>query len=462
MYWDDPENEVFSKLCDVVCSNELIVVTGAGVSVGLRTKADPEKKLPNWKQLVFEVFDSHKDVLDAQARRDIPPLLAGADISAEFIIEAAEILREKLGADKFLDSVIKATEPVAGSKSEAHHLIRTLGPKGIVTFNYDLGHENADGGRAFIPMTYRDTGKMIRILNEGFREKFILKAHGCVKSRDTIVLDRTSYRHILAENPTYRAFFEHALTRFNALFIGFGMKDPDFDDLLRTLEFTYQGKGREHIYIFKSDPDNAVDNAAKEVMLRRRFGVTSLEVRDFREIDRILEQASNTVGPKTKQMIDDCLTCAADSSEAAAARALAARRAGHEKLQKLNDKGKEIVAGRLMDILALEGEAENVRAEAAYSLGKLLPMDEATAQCLAKVIESAPPPEVGVHCLIALDGFLPERGAFEKWLSRLERLKPCAARIDAQLTAAVSRGPPRARVYLDALIAKWRATLCAK
>lgn len=465
MFWDDPNNKEFGNLCDVICGNELIVITGAGVSVGLKTKEDPTKKLPNWKDLVTGIYETHKAIFSDEARSDFDTLMDGADISNEYIIESAEVLCREIGDEEFFKNVISATCLEDNSKSKVHELILSLQPKGIITFNYDKGHENADSSRIFRSMTYDNTNELISVLNEGFCQEFILKAHGCVDYPTSIVLHRASYRRILTENPTYRAFFEHALTRFNALFIGFGMKDPDFDDLLQTLEVTYQGKAREHIYIFrqdsKADDRQRADNAARAVLLRRRYGVTCLKIREFSEISELLTKAAATTGPKTEQIIDGCVELAADTSDAALAKALKSRRLGHEKLQKLNSKGREIVTKHLFNILNDGGNNINLRSEAAYSLGKLIPMQEVTANKLVAIIDNSPPLEVGVHCLISLESFLPDRDHLEAWISKLEKLQPKCKNIDEEIITVRKYGLPRALVYLEALIAKWNATLQA-
>jgi hypothetical protein len=40
----------------------------------------------------------------------------------------------------------------------------------------------------------------------------------------------------MARQLGYRAFAHHVLARFSALIVGFGLSDPDFEDLLQSFE----------------------------------------------------------------------------------------------------------------------------------------------------------------------------------------------------------------------------------
>jgi hypothetical protein len=108
------------------------------------------------------------------------------------------------------------------ARSPLHDLIEDLEPLGIMTFNYDLGHENAYRARRperhrMRRAIYSDERKLRAVLTDDFRSRFLLKAHGCISRPKTIVLDRASYREVMARQPGYRAFAHHVLARFSAL-----------------------------------------------------------------------------------------------------------------------------------------------------------------------------------------------------------------------------------------------------
>ncbi len=65
--------------------------------------------------------------------------------------------------------------------------------------------------------------------------------HGRTRSFSTVNPTGKSWRAQLG----YRAFVHHILTRFNALIVGFGLTDPDFDDMLQTFAENFGGGVRD-------------------------------------------------------------------------------------------------------------------------------------------------------------------------------------------------------------------------
>jgi hypothetical protein len=101
-----------------------------------------------------------------------------------------------------------------------------------------------------------------------------------------------------------------------------------------------------------------------------------------------------------------------------------------------------------------------VRAEAAYSLGKLRPTPPGVAGFLLERIEVHTPAAIVTSTLAALlqlDPPVDEQLAI--WTRKAAALESVCSQVDALSEAqAGAREPPRARKYLEALIARWRAT----
>ncbi len=74
----------------------------------------------------------------------------------------------------------------------------------------------------------------------------------------------------------------HVLTRFNALIVGFGLTDPDFDDMLQTFAENFGGGVRDHVYIWKRGQRD--DEEARSIVLRRRYGLACIFVDNFAEV----------------------------------------------------------------------------------------------------------------------------------------------------------------------------------
>ncbi|MCY1007067.1 SIR2 family protein [Nannocystis pusilla] len=73
-------------------------------------------------------------------------------------------------------------------------------------------------------------------LNLGQQRHYILQLHGTRTDRSSWVLGEREYEDLLHGRPELRRFVE-GLFRFHPLlFVGYGLRDPDFDHLCGQLE----------------------------------------------------------------------------------------------------------------------------------------------------------------------------------------------------------------------------------
>lgn len=439
----------FETLCDAISDDRLVIVTGSGVSLDLRCAADPTKSLPNWTDLLHHIRNAHQSTLSVNRLDEVDQLIAAGKVSAEYLIEAAEILREEIGEPQFRQTVVQATTPVDKTTTNTHRALEKLSPRGFVTFNYDQGHENVKSGRRLVRMTYADRAKLTEVVAGDFSTPFILKAHGCVSRPGTIVLDRSSYRRVLGEKRAYRAFLEHIFSRFNTLIVGFGMKDPDFEDLMRTLELTHGGAVRDHIYIYRKDRGRL--GRAHEIMLQRRFGLIPIGLSDFKQLPVLLRDASSRPGPELRSVVERALIVT--GRRAASHRT---RRSAHQQLRNLNPIGQRLATAEFRSVAEKTRVNADRRAEAAYSLAHIPTMPESTAEFLFDLIKQGLHPEIVVHAAIALQRYGPANLA--KWVVKAKSLLPLCDQADQAILRARNRGQPRARLYLESAIAKWEAT----
>ena len=199
---DHRQNPGFGLLCDAVAYRRLVVVTGSGVSVGVAQPGSELTSLPTWHLVLSQLRARFAARLGAAAA-DVDLLLSARPRGADYLIEAATLIREAVGVGNYRDAVVQLTTAPDDARSPLHDLIEDLEPLGIITFNYDLGHENAYRARrrdrhlmhrAF----YSDERKLRAVLAGDFQSRFLLKAHGCISRPKTIVLDRASYREVMA------------------------------------------------------------------------------------------------------------------------------------------------------------------------------------------------------------------------------------------------------------------------
>ena len=451
------QNPGFALLCDAVAYRRLVVVTGSGVSVGLaREGADPAS-LPTWHSVLAQLRARFSDRL-GKASGEVNLLLDAQPRGADYLIEAATLIREAVGVTDYRDAIVQLTSASADARSPLHDLIEDLEPLGIITFNYDLGHENAYRARRrdrhrMHRAIYSDERKLRSVLAEDFRARFLLKAHGCISRPKTIVLDRASYREVMARQPGYRAFAHHVLARFNALIVGFGLNDPDFEDLLQSFEASFGGGVGEHVYIWKRGQRE--DEEARALVLRRRYGLACLFVDSFDEVRTVISDARTQMGGELRRTIAATLKRTADVEEFRQI-----RRKAHIELGRLSVAGAGVSAHALMSCVEDASQAVLVRAEAAYSLGKIRPTPAGVAEFLLDRIDSRTPPPIVTSTLAALlqlDPPVDEQLA--TWTRRAAALECVCTEVDRlSLSQSGSAQAPRARKYLEALLARWRAT----
>jgi hypothetical protein len=448
----------FGGLCDAVAERRLVAVTGSGVSAGLASASAPLATLPTWHSVLERLRERFETRLTC-IEPELKVLLEAHIWDSAYLIEAATLIRHVVGAAEFQRAVVELTTPAAGAYSALHGLIEALEPLGIVTFNYDMGHENAyraahAGAASKLKRAiYSDETKLREILAGDFESRFLLKAHGSITRAGTVVLDRQSYREIMGRQPGYRAFLHHVLMRFNALIVGFGLTDPDFDDVLETFADSFGGGVRDHIYIWKRG--QRADEQARAIVLQRRYGLACIFVDSFEDVQSLIGDASREIGPRLRKTIEGALRRSEDVSAFREE-----RRTAHIALGELS------AAGAATATTVLRGQAEDaalppsVRAEAVYSLGKVRPTLDGTAEFLLERVTAESDPEIATYALAALLQLEPPVDRrIESWTRAAAARWSACDSIDQRIAlCGVRGGRPRARKYLEALLARWNAT----
>jgi len=454
---DHRQNPGFGVLCDAVAYRRLVVVTGSGVSVGLAQGGSGSTSLPTWHLVLTQLRARFASRLEPVAA-EVALLLNAQPRASDYLIEAATMIRETVGDADYRDAIVDLTTAPDDARSPLHDLIEDLEPLGIMTFNYDLGHENAYRARRHEKhrmhrAVYSDERKLRAVLAEDFRSRFLLKAHGCISRPKTIVLDRASYREVMARQPGYRAFAHHVLARFSALIVGFGLNDPDFEDLLQSFEANFGGGVGEHVYIWKRGQRD--DEEARALVLRRRYGLACLFVDSFDEVRTVISDARTHMGKGLSRTLTATLKRGEDVEEFREI-----RRKAHIELGRLSIAGARVSASALIKIVSDENRPMLERAEAAYSLGKVKPSPPGVAEFLLGNIDARTPSAIvnsTLAALLQLDPPVDEQLAI--WTQRAASLESACREVDRRTQDEASLGQaPRAQKYLDALLARWRAT----
>lgn len=377
------KGSTYDSLRDAAAQGRLLVVTGAGISSGL--KRDDGTYLPNWGELVQALrgrADLSRIAPEKQVLLDyLLPTAALDELHGDALIEASEILREGFKKGEFETNIVELCRERDGECSETHRAIAEITPGGIITFNYDRAHERAfDEVKVPIELIIYNQHERLRadLVRRERRTPFLLKAHGCVTDPDSLVLTSSSYREVLANNRAYRAFLQHVLIHYTVLIVGFAMRDRDFDQLLNTLEIELGRPIQQHAFIAK-EPDTTAKGLAKRAewaAITARFGVEPVYVAEYREIPEVIRSIAGKPGPLVQRLISE-----AQSAD------LNVRRGAHENIDQLGRIGRIQVKAALLDALDDAALDPDARSEILYTMRSVADGDPVVAQRLLKEIE---------------------------------------------------------------------------
>lgn len=195
---------------------------------------------PSWSQLI--------DRLVTEAKRVPSARIEGLDAIEERrdYLMLAEFARETLGASDYAeilkDELGRAVPPTA-----AHRLIAATDYRGIITTNYDRLFEIViPQVRSWAPNTF--THEAVSLMGSALYnpELFLFKMHGDLASPASIVLSSRDYERLILLSPHVRALLMGVFLNYKLLFVGYGLRDPDFNLILRELTLIFENYVPKH------------------------------------------------------------------------------------------------------------------------------------------------------------------------------------------------------------------------
>lgn len=209
------------------------------VGAGLSLYGDRAERLPDWRELLECLVDEGRDLelIPKSAVREIDE-----DLRRHRYVDAMETLCSMLGEPTFRrvveDALDDAGKPVPPAMAE----LVAVGWSLIVTTNLDrmIARAYLDRhGRPMPVITGHDTRRLAKAVVEGSAapETKLAQIHGSVEVYESWLLTRTQYARLLADSGYVLAL--QALFLRNLFFIGFGLRDDDFDRILETITTVY-------------------------------------------------------------------------------------------------------------------------------------------------------------------------------------------------------------------------------
>lgn len=292
-------------LLEQVGRSELIVFVGAGVSCNSHAEVDAK----GWSQPVCP--DNWEELLKRIAHRlELVDMIGGEwrpiDVDYEKVaaslgpLEMADYLyylatRKHSVLDSDIASWIRrgVEEPEEGTyfqPNEWHDALLGLGeygPRVTVTTNYDTLIERKFGSEGFKSYTYAASNLNNVLVS---KKRPIFKLHGSIDDDSArLIFSSSDYRYLEHKGKLMLDVLRSLLMTRTALFVGYGLGDPDVNHVLSSIFTRHRGAVEPSHFILHED--SPMWTSRKE-MIRDWYGVQSIPYAkgDHKEGLRILQE----------------------------------------------------------------------------------------------------------------------------------------------------------------------------
>jgi hypothetical protein len=199
--------------------------------------------------------------------------LVRAEADRGDLLQAASYGFDKLTKQQIGDFIRSACRYGVAEPHEIHQKIVSLGTRCYVTTNYDNLLEESlrrwQPDRFYRPpVTNRHLTETAEIVHARSID-FVFKPHGDAADSDSIILTREQYRQLLPQGERQNALesLKMLLASRPVVYIGFGLRDPDFIYVRDLLANTYKGGTRDHYAIMADVSETECD------YWRRNYGI---------------------------------------------------------------------------------------------------------------------------------------------------------------------------------------------
>jgi len=261
----------FEHLTKVLAQTDTILFIGSGISLW--------SGLPTWSGLIEELAQFvEKNGANAELIR--------AEAMKGELLQAASYGFDKLTKQQIGDFVRASCRYGKAKPQKIHEKIVSLGPRCFITTNYDDLIEQSlrmwQPDRFYRPpITNRQLTETAEIVHAQAVD-FIFKPHGDAADSDSIILTREQYRQLLPQGERQGALesVKMLLASRPVVYLGFGLRDPDFIYVRDLLMNTYKGATRAHYAIMADVQEQEVD------YWRRNYGIHLVSYATTERVDK--------------------------------------------------------------------------------------------------------------------------------------------------------------------------------
>jgi SIR2-like domain len=245
-------------LREVLKQEDTVLFIGSGISTW--------SGLPSWSGLLEELAD----FIEGQGG---DASLVRAETRRGDLLLAASYGVDKLSKEQFGRFIRQACRYGIARPHEIHRKIVSLGPRCFVETNYDdLIQQSLRVWRPELsirpPITNRHLTETAEIIHARALD-FVFKPHGDVADCDSIILASEHYLQLMPQGERHAALeaLKVILASRPVVYLGFGLRDPDFGYVRGLLANTYKGAVRDHYAIMPDVSPGEID------YWRRSYGI---------------------------------------------------------------------------------------------------------------------------------------------------------------------------------------------
>ena len=245
------------KLHQVLERSDTVLFIGSGISTwsGLPSWADAVEELARF----LEAAGANPDLVRAEAKKGD-------------LIQAASYGLDRLTKQQMGEFIWNLCRCGTAMPEEIHRKIVNLGPRYYVTTNYDDLIEQSlrkwHEGRPFRTVTNRHLTETAAI-TQTHASDYVFKPHGDAGDMESIIMSREQYRALLPQGDRHAALeaLRILLVSRPVVYLGFGLRDPDFIYLRDTILNTFKGGTRDHYAVMADVSEAECD------FWRRQYGI---------------------------------------------------------------------------------------------------------------------------------------------------------------------------------------------
>ena len=226
------------NLADDLAKGSLIAFVGAGISVGAG--------LPNWIDLI-------KPLADAVSYR-LPSM---QDITAHKLLDAAQRYENQNGRARLIQLFRDALDTTTIEPSQSHQLLARLPIKVFFTTNYDNLLEQALRNHRIRRHVIVGEAQLTLWRDDQVQ---VIKLCGDLEQPDSLVVTGRDFNTLFDTRSHIMARLRDELIRKTALFVGYSLQDPFFNQLWDRIGFDFSKMQRPGYAVMFDADKNDIDD----------------------------------------------------------------------------------------------------------------------------------------------------------------------------------------------------------